>query len=76
VKVDDGGQTLCFDGKQLQSGYGKLVVSGVCDGWDKAKPVAVIVANHESWVTWGIGLLGIGFFLQFASELAGKIFRW
>ncbi len=77
VATNDGGTLLCFDGRELEAGYGGglVLTKNPCPDWERAKPVAIILANHESFVTWGIILLGLCFLLQLLSEIGSKLWR-
>lgn len=59
---------LCFNGKLLVAGYGgPLVLSpDACPGWDEGKPAALVASEHQSFISWGLGLLMLSFVLQVA----------
>ncbi|HXN99663.1 MAG TPA: hypothetical protein VN881_11360 [Candidatus Acidoferrales bacterium] len=62
------GAHLCFNGKLLAAGYGgPLVLSpDPCPGWNEGKPAALVTAEHQNFIPWGLGLLVLSFVLQTA----------
>jgi len=66
--VTEDGAHLCFNGKLLAAGYGgPLVLSpDPCPGWQEGKPAALVSAENETYVWWGLSLLAFSFLLQSA----------
>jgi hypothetical protein len=63
VMISDGTTALCFNGKTLVAGYGgPLVLSNeACQGWNEAKPAALVSAEHPMFVKIGFVLLALAF---------------
>lgn len=68
ISTPDGKTAMCLDQTGIFVGMGHEFTIGTgCPDWENARPIAVVIVERPTLITFGFALLSLGFLLQVLS---------